>query len=61
MRLEMVLDAKAEVEAEVVAQLELAPELLVSLMRRHVGLAPDMGKMGEFHGGSSFAALVAPR
>jgi hypothetical protein len=49
MGLEMVLDTEAEVEAEVVAERKLTPELLVALMRRHAGLAPDMGEMGEFH------------
>ena len=52
---EMVLDAEAVVEAEVVAELQLAPELLVALMRGHVGLAPDMGEMSEFHGRSFHA------
>ena len=46
---EMMLDAEAVVEAEVVAERKLAPELLVALMRGHVGLAPDMGEVGEFH------------
>ena len=53
MGLEMVLDAEAEVEAEVVAERKLAPELFVTLMRRHAGLAPDMGEMSELHCGSS--------
>ena len=46
---EMMLDAEAVVEAELVAELKLAPELLVALMRGHVGLAPDMGEVSEFH------------
>ena len=48
---EMMLDAEAVVEAEVVAERKLAPELLVALVRGHVGLAPDMGEVGEFHRG----------
>jgi len=43
------LDAETVVEAELVAELKLAPELLVALMRGHVGLAPDMGEVSEFH------------
>ena len=50
-RTEMMLDAEAVVEAEVVTELKLAPELLVALVRGHVGLAPDMGEVGKFHGG----------
>ena len=46
---EMMLDAEAVVEAELVAELQLAPELLVALMRCHIGLAPDMGEVSEFH------------
>ncbi len=46
---EMMLDAEAEVEAELVAELQFAPELLVALVRGHAGLAPDVGEMGEFH------------
>jgi len=38
------------IEAELVAQFELVPELLVTLMRRHSGLGPDVGEVGEFHG-----------
>jgi len=40
---------KRSVEAELVAQLQLAPKLLVTLMRRHSGLA-RYGKMRKFHG-----------
>ena len=46
----MMLDTEAIVEAEVVAERKLAPELFVALVRGHVGLAPDMGEVGEFHG-----------
>jgi hypothetical protein len=46
----MMLDTKRVVEAEFVAQLQLAPQLLVTLLRRHSGLGPDVGEMGEFHG-----------
>src|ERR1700730_1686134 len=46
------LDAERLIEAERVAQLQLAPQLFVTLMRRHSGLGPDMGKMREFHGGT---------
>ena len=35
--------------ASLVAQRELAPELGIALRRRHTALAPDMGKMSEFH------------
>jgi hypothetical protein len=45
----MMLDAERMIEAERVAQLQLAPQLLVALMRRHSGLGPDMGEVGEFH------------
>ena len=45
----MMLDAERVVEAELVAQREFAPELLVALVRRHAGLGPDVGEMREFH------------
>ena len=47
---EMMLDAERMVEAELVAQCKLAPELLVTRVRRHAGLRPDVGEMGKFHG-----------
>ena len=47
---EMMLDAEAVIESKFVAQLELAPELLIALGRRHACLAPDMGEMRELHG-----------
>ena len=50
------LDAEAVIEAELVAQHELAPQLLVALRRRHAGLAPNMGEMGKLHRASSFLA-----
>src|ERR1700722_5432206 len=46
---EMMLDAERMIEPDLVAQFQLAPELLVALMRRHAGLGPDMGKVREFH------------
>src|SRR5579862_7191109 len=45
----MMLDAKPIVEAELVAELQLAPELLEALGRRHSGFAPHMSEMREFH------------
>ena len=48
-RAKMMLDAERLVEAKFVAQLQLAPELLVALVRRHAGLGPDVGKVGKFH------------
>ncbi len=44
------LDRESEVVAELVAELNLAPELPVALGRRHAFLTPDMGEMGELHG-----------
>ncbi len=53
----MMLDAEAVVEAEVVAERKLAPELLVALVRGHVGLAPGHGRSGRISwGGHSNAA-----
>ena len=46
---EMMLDAERVVEAELVAQLQFAPQLLVALVRRHSGLGPDVGEMRELH------------
>ena len=46
---EVMLDAKRIVEAKLVAQLQLAPQLFVALMRRHARLGPDVRKMREFH------------
>jgi hypothetical protein len=46
----MMLDAERMVEAELIAQRQLAPELLVASVRRHAGLGPDVGEMGKFHG-----------
>ena len=43
------LDAERMVEAKFVAERKLAPQLLVTLVRRHAGLGPDMGEVGEFH------------
>jgi hypothetical protein len=53
----MVLDAEAEIEIQLIAELKFAPEFLVALMGGHVGLAPDMRKVGEFHGWSFAADL----
>ena len=46
---EVMLDAKGMIEAELVAQLQLTPQLFVALMRRHARLGPDVRKMREFH------------
>ena len=46
---EMVLDAKAVIETQLVGQYNFPPELVVALAGGHAGLAPDMGKMREFH------------
>ena len=48
------LDAEGVIEPHLVAQSELAPQLLVACMRRHAGLGPDMGEVGEFHACRSF-------
>src|SRR5580692_9321993 len=53
---EMMLDAERIIEAELVARGQFAPQLLVTLMRRHPGLGPDVGEVREFHG-AGFAAL----
>src|SRR5579872_7423658 len=45
-------DAKAVIETKLVAQLQLAPQLFVTLMRRHSGLGPDVAEMREFHAGT---------
>src|SRR5215469_5236875 len=45
----MMLDAERMIEAERVAQLQFAPQLLVTLMWCHSRLGPDVGEMGEFH------------
>jgi hypothetical protein len=45
----MMFDAKCAIEPDFIAQRELAPKLLVALMRRHAGLGPDMRKMRELH------------
>src|SRR5690242_19853359 len=44
-RTEMVLDAEPVLKIEFVAELKLAPQLLVALVRAHIRLGPDMGKM----------------
>jgi hypothetical protein len=46
---EVVLDAKSEVKAELVGKPELAPELLVALGGVHARLIPDVREMSEFH------------
>jgi hypothetical protein len=58
-RPEMMFDAKGVVEADLIAQRELAPKLLVALMRRHAGLGPDMRKMRELHGVETLPAVLA--
>src|SRR5262249_1239494 len=46
---EMMLDTERMVEAQLVAQFKLIPELLIALMRRHSGLAPDVREVRELH------------
>jgi hypothetical protein len=46
---EMMLDAEPIVEAELVGELQLTPQLVVALSRRHPSLVPDMREMSEFH------------
>ena len=55
----MMFDAKCTVEPDFIAQRELAPELLVALMRRHAGLGPDMREMREFHEAETLPAGLA--
>jgi hypothetical protein len=38
--------------------LQLAPQHFVALVRRHAGLGPDVGEVGEFHGVSAIALPV---
>jgi hypothetical protein len=45
----MMFDAEAVIEPEFVTQLKLAPQLLVTLVRIHARLTPDMRKMSELH------------
>jgi hypothetical protein len=47
----MMLDAETVVEAEFIAELELAPQFLVAPSRCHSRLGPDVGKMSELHEG----------
>jgi len=54
------LDAERMIEAERVAQRELAPELLIARVRRHAGLGPDVGEMGEFHGVAMIISCRSP-
>src|SRR6202008_1605123 len=56
---EMMLDAERMVEAELIAQRELAPELLVARVRRHAGFCPDVGEMGKFHATTLRRACLA--
>jgi hypothetical protein len=51
----VVFDAKAVIEAERVARLQLTPQLLVALVRGHPRFAPNMRKMGELHGATTSA------
>src|SRR5215469_6477237 len=60
-RPEMVFDAEAVVEANVVAHLKFAPQLLIALMRGHPRLTPDMRKMREFHCANPAVAAAKSR
>src|ERR1035438_3291621 len=48
-RTEVMFDAEAVIEAKSVAEFKLAPQLLITLVRVHSRLAPDMRKMRELH------------
>src|SRR5262249_7944827 len=50
-RPEVMLDAEREVVAELVAQLQCAPQFLVALVRGHAGLGPDVREVRELHCG----------
>ena len=45
----VMFDAKTEVKSEVVAELQLLPQLFVTLVWSHAWLAPDMGEMSKLH------------
>jgi hypothetical protein len=49
----VVFDAESVVEPEFIAHLKFAPQFLITLMRSHARLAPDMREMGELHCGFS--------
>ena len=57
---DVMFHAEGVVKARVVANLQLAPQLLVALMRSHVGLGPDVGEMREFHRLSFCVAFRIP-
>jgi hypothetical protein len=46
----MMFDTKPVIEAELIAERELAPKLAITLGRRHARFAPNMREMSEFHG-----------
>src|SRR5476649_1573817 len=46
---EVMLDRKSVVETDLIRKHELAPQLLVALVRRHTLLAPNVRKMRELH------------
>src|SRR5581483_2303818 len=48
----VVLHGEGVVEAQLVAERQLPPELRVAIGWRHAGLAPDMAHVREFHRGS---------
>src|SRR5262245_4081746 len=58
--IEVMLDGKTEVETELVAGYELAPQLFVSLRRSHARLVPYMREVREFHLTSSKFARCEP-
>ena len=49
-RIEVMLDAKAEVKAQLIAGRQLALKLPVALCRVHAGFVADVGEMGKLHG-----------
>jgi hypothetical protein len=55
------LDAERLIEAEFVAQLQFAPELLVAFVRGHSGLGPDVGEVSKFHGVTAVADTLLER
>jgi hypothetical protein len=53
------LDGKAEVKAELIAERQFAPQLLVPLCRSHTWFVPHVREVSEFHATSSaLSALI---
>ena len=55
----MMLNAETIIEIQFVTKDQLAPQLLVTLMRRHVGLCPDMAEMRKLHSNPQSYVLVS--